>query len=217
VDSAGEFLIWGSSGHGKVLADVIALYGGRVAALVDNDPNATPCVPGLTVHIGERGLREVAASSHTPARSAAVAIGGARGADRRAIAELLSSLGYLLPPIVHPSAAVAASARIGDGSHVLAHTVVAAGASVGRMVIINNGAVVDHECVIGDGVHIAPGATLCGCVVVERDAMVGAGATVLPRVTIGEGAIVGAGATVTRDVAAGMIVTGVPARQLLRR
>jgi sugar O-acyltransferase (sialic acid O-acetyltransferase NeuD family) len=217
VASAGDFLIWGSSGHGKVLADVIALCGGRVVALVDNDPNANPCVPGLKVHTGERGLREVGAGDRSPAQSAAVAIGGARGADRRGIASLLRSLGYSLPPIVHPTAAIAASARISDGSHILAQTVVAADATVGSMVIVNNGAVVDHECILEDGVHIAPGATLCGCVMVGQDAMIGAGATVLPRVTIGRGAVVGAGATVTRDVAAGTTAIGVPARQLPRR
>jgi len=35
---------------------------------------------------------------------------------------------------------------------------------------------------------------------------------VIPRIRIGEGAIVGAGAVVTRDVPAGVIVTGNPAR-----
>jgi len=41
---------------------------------------------------------------------------------------------------------------------------------------------------------------------------VGANAVIQMGVTIGDGAIVGAGAVVTRDVAAGAIVAGVPAR-----
>jgi UDP-2-acetamido-3-amino-2,3-dideoxy-glucuronate N-acetyltransferase len=48
--------------------------------------------------------------------------------------------------------------------------------------------------------------------VVERGAALGSGAIVLGGVRIGAGALVGAGAVVTRDVAAGEIVTGVPAR-----
>ena len=49
-------------------------------------------------------------------------------------------------------------------------------------------------------------------VVVERRASIGSGALVLGGVRIGEGALVGAGAVVTRDVPAGAVVAGVPAR-----
>jgi maltose O-acetyltransferase len=42
----------------------------------------------------------------------------------------------------------------------------------------------------------------------------GGGATVCPGVTIGENTVVGAGAVVTRDLPAGVVATGVPARVL---
>ena len=40
----------------------------------------------------------------------------------------------------------------------------------------------------------------------------GANVTVLPGVTIGDGAIIAAGAVVTKDVPAGAVAAGVPAR-----
>lgn len=49
-------------------------------------------------------------------------------------------------------------------------------------------------------------------VVIEEDAWIGAGAIVLRGVTIGKGAIVGAGSVVTKDVPAGCIVAGNPAK-----
>jgi UDP-2-acetamido-3-amino-2,3-dideoxy-glucuronate N-acetyltransferase len=48
---------------------------------------------------------------------------------------------------------------------------------------------------------------------VERRAAIGSGAVVLGGLRIGAGALVGAGAVVTRDVAAGSIVSGNPARE----
>ena len=43
---------------------------------------------------------------------------------------------------------------------------------------------------------------------------VGARAVILPGVTIGDGAIVGAGSVVTRDIEAGMVAAGNPARAI---
>ena len=49
---------------------------------------------------------------------------------------------------------------------------------------------------------------------VRKGVSIGSSATILAGVTIGEKAIVGAGAVVTKDVEAGMIVAGNPARAL---
>lgn len=49
-------------------------------------------------------------------------------------------------------------------------------------------------------------------VTIGNDVWIGGSATILPGVTIGDGAIVGAGSVVTRDVPAGAVVGGNPAR-----
>jgi len=52
---------------------------------------------------------------------------------------------------------------------------------------------------------------------IGRDVWIGANAVILGGVTIGDGAVVAAGAVVTKDVEAGAVVAGVPARLLRRR
>ena len=47
---------------------------------------------------------------------------------------------------------------------------------------------------------------------IGSDVWIGGGAIILPGITIGDGAIIGAGSVVTRDVGAGVTVTGNPAR-----
>lgn len=56
-----------------------------------------------------------------------------------------------------------------------------------------------------------------GPIVIEDHAWLGVGVIVLDGVRIGKGAVIGAGAVVTRDVPAGAIAAGVPARVLRMR
>jgi acetyltransferase-like isoleucine patch superfamily enzyme len=98
----------------------------------------------------------------------------------------------------------------------LHHAVIQADAVLGRHVIINTAATVDHNCVIDDFVHIAPGVILAGNVRVGENTLIGAGSIVAPGLTIGKNCFVAAGSVVTINIPDGATVRGNPARIISR-
>ena len=119
--------------------------------------------------------------------------------------------------IVHPRATVAQTARIGNGTMIMANSVICPEAVVGDHVIILQNTVVNHHSVIADHVTLSSGITILGFIKVEYSAFIGGGACIRPYVTIGPRAMVGMGAVVAKDVPADTLVAGNPARLMTRK
>jgi len=114
--------------------------------------------------------------------------------------------------VVHPTAIVSPSARLGRGCQLLPLSIVHTRAVLGDNVIINSGAIVEHDCVLGDHVHLATGAQISGGVEIGSGTIVGIGASVRQGVGIGRDSIIGAGAAVVKNLPDKVVAMGVPAR-----
>ena len=111
---------------------------------------------------------------------------------------------------------------IGSGTVVEHHVTIGDGARIHSNAFVPEYTVLEADSWIGPNVVITNAKyprsptvkeQLKGALV-RRGAKVGANCTLLPGVEIGEGALVGAGSVVTRNVAAGTVVAGNPARVL---
>lgn len=204
-----KVIIWGASGHARVVADILRLRGECeiVGFLDDVDPGA-PGKPfcGSRVLGGAERLEELARAG-----VCRLTFGFGACAAKQRRARVAERLGFTFFSALHPRAVVAEDARIGGGAVIAAGAVVGVGVRLGENVIVNTSASVDHDCTIGEAVHICPGVRLGGGVWIDDGSWIGIGSIVKDGVAIGAGSIVGAGSLVIRDVPPGVVAFGSPA------
>jgi UDP-N-acetylbacillosamine N-acetyltransferase len=205
-----RLVIWGASGHARVVADAARACGQfEIAGFLDDSNPAGAATPFEGADI-LGGRNQLQALRKAGVNHLIVAVGDWQ--VRLQLGRLAQKHGFRLPVLVHPRAVVAPDVVLGPGSFVAPGAVINPGTRVGRQVIVNTAASVDHECRIRDGVHISPGVRVAGCVTIGRGTWVGIGSTVIDRIRIGAGSLIGAGSVVVRHVPDGVVAYGNPAR-----
>ena len=197
-------IIIGAGGHSKVVADIVRENGDSVVGFLDDSYTEKREFYASYV-IGR-------VSDYTKYKNDCefiIAIGS--NEVRKRISGELHCNWYTA---IHPSAVVSESAKIGEGTVVMANAVINADATVGKHCIINTATVVEHDCTVGDYSHLSPRSVVCGATSIGSHVWLGTGSTVVNVVSVCDGVTIGAGGVVVRSINEAGTYVGVPVMRI---
>ncbi len=210
-----NIVIIGAGGHAKIVVDIIERTGDIIYGLTDvNYLEKRECM-GYPIIGNDEILQSVISNE---IKFAAMGIGHVGYPDSRNKSyQYAQKIGYIFPVLVHPSAVIANTAIIGEGSVCAAHSTVNVDARIGKICIVNSAAVIEHDVQMEDGVHVAPHAVVLGEAHIGKNSFIGAGSVILQGIRIGKNCIIGAGSVVLHNVDDDCVVVGNPGRIIKRR
>ena len=193
-------ILYGASGHAKVIIDILKKMNIKIIAIVDdykknsildykvttpNKINFDDLKANLIFAIGNNKVREELASKYKN-----------------------TTFGLA----IHPKSIIDKTSTINTGTVIMANAIINSSVTIGKHCIINTNSVIEHDCVINNYTHVSPSATLCGNVTVGEGTHIGAGAIIIPNIKIGKWCTIGAGSVVIKDIPDHTTVVGNPAR-----
>lgn len=198
-------VIVGAGGHGRVVFSALMALHQQIASFVDD--RSTEQLPTELEILGTLDWLEKQNPEHFILHNG---IGSVKdNVLRKQIYERFSQKGFEFGTLIHPSAIVDASVKVGAGSQVMAGAILQTGVHVGENCIINTGVIVDHDGQLADHIHLAPGVTLSGCAVVEEGVFVGTGSSIIQNITLGCGSTIGAGSVILAPVPKNSKIVGI--------
>lgn len=199
-----DVIIIGTGGHAKVVADIVLSARDHLVGFITSDSS-------IDNFMGWPVLGSDTEYNKFMDCYFVIAIGNSGARER--ISSSMNSVKWYTA--VHPSASVSAiCTSIGDGSVIMANSVINPYAQIGCHCIINSNATVEHDNRIEDFVHISVGAELAGTVRIGKRTWIGAGATVSNGISICRDCMIGAGAVVVKNIDISGTYVGVPAHRI---
>lgn len=194
-----QILIYGGGGFGKIAIDIMKKVPGvYVYGIIDiNYPDKKDAM-GIPVIGNNDDLDRLLKEGYNKIFNA---VGFKNKAHwRKAPYMMLKEKGFECPNIIHPSAQIEETARLGEGNLVCAGAIIGSEAVVGSNCIINAGTIISHDCIISDHCHIASGAVLAGAVTIGENTLIGQNCTIYSDVKIGKNVVIQNGCSIFKNV-----------------
>jgi len=169
-----NIILIGGGGHCRACIDVIEKEGHFIiAGIVDMPEKKHQNVLGYPVIGSDADLAKLIKSFP----NVLITLGQMKSPTRRKeLFNDLRQMGACFPVIQSPLAYVSPHAQVAEGTIVMHHALINAGARIGINCIINTKALVEHDAVIEDHCHISTGAVVNGGVKIGSGSFFGSGA-----------------------------------------
>lgn len=193
-------ILFGASGHAKVIIEIAESIGVKVDRLFDDNDTIKTLLNYQVYHSSliSNFLKE----------QFIITIG-----NNRIRKEISSRYCFKYSKaLVHPKSCLSKRSIIDEGSVIMGNSIINCDTRIGKHVIVNTSSSIDHDCIISDFVHISPNATLSGGIEVGEGVHIGAAASIIPNIKIGSWSVIGAGSVIIRDVPDNAVVVGNPGR-----
>jgi len=211
-----KLVIIGSSGHAKVIVDVVEKQGRySIVGVIDGGRAIGEDLCGFPVLGNDDDLPRLLELFGQPA--VLVAIG-----DNFLRWQVADRVRGLCPQAtfgtaIHPNAVIGRDVSVGAGTVIMAGVSVNPSSSIGGFCILNTGSSLDHDSSMADFSSLAPRVATGGNCHLGRCSAVGIGAVLTHGVRVGDHSVVGAGSTVLRSVDSLVVAYGTPAREIRKR
>lgn len=140
-----NLLIIGAGFFSTEIEEMARLLGYGDIAFLDDNPDKAKTHPVI-------GAMKDIKKYRSRYDNAIVALGNNK--NRIHFQTMLEECGFNIPVLIHPTAYVSPDAKLSPGCIIRTFAVVGRYAELGKAVILNIGAKVDHHCVIGEGSHL---------------------------------------------------------------
>ena len=199
-----QIILIGGGGHCKSCIDVIEQEGKyQIAGIVDMPVKMHQKILGYEIIATDEDLPLIAKEYS----NFLITIGQIRSANKRILLfNRLRELCARFPVIFSPLSYVSKHATVAEGTIVMHHTLVNAGAKIGENCILNTKALIEHDAVVEAHCHIATAAIVNGGVKIKSRTFFGSNAVSRGYVVVGEESFINCGAKVQSDLSPRKVV-----------
>ena len=209
-------LIFGASGHGSVVLDILESEGSyNPIGFLDSFKPVGTKVNGYEVLGSETDLPRLMDAYGISGGIVAIGDNWSRKTVVGRIRATVPNFEFI--SAVHPSALIAKNVKIGEGSVLMPGVIVNSNARIGNFCILNTASSLDHDGKMEEYSSLAPKVCTGSHFLLGKYSAVCIGVNVVECVRIGEHTVVGAGSLVTRALPDRVVAYGSPARIIRRR
>ena len=211
-----NILIYGASGHSKMIVDIIlknkeyniigyldsfkpinkTVYGYDIIGDLDSLPEliAEHSIEGIVIAIGDNYTRQHA---------------------YELISDIVTDIDFV--SAVHPSAVLAHDIIIPRGTVIMAGAVLNADCKIGEFCILNTLSSLGHDSTMANFSSLASGVTIGGNVHIGLNSAICLKAAIIQNVSIGDHTVIGAGSLVLKSVGDHKLAYGHPVKTIKNR